>query len=107
MQNEMLTSQDGASFEVASDGTTVWVNDDQGTNVGRFSKNGIDIHHNLADQERLGKQCFDCKAGPCGIDDWAHFVAMIWVRNAVRVDNKHRPTAIDGQPRAVIIAEGQ
>ncbi len=84
----MSEIQDG--FEISSDGRTVWVNDPF-INVGRFSRNGIDIHHSAEQQIVGGKQCLDCKAGPCTEADWEYFKAgMLRVYN-VLIEDKHKP----------------
>lgn len=84
----MSSIQDG--YEILSDGRTVWVNDSF-INVGRFSRNGIDIHHRAEEQILSGKQCLDCKAGPCTDADWDHFQKGMMFHFGVLIGDEHKP----------------
>ena len=77
--------------EVHSDGKTVWVNGIDGCNVGRFSKNGIDLHKDAEEQMTSGEQCFDCKPGPCNLQDWEDFKRKCKEFYAVDVTDEHKP----------------
>ena len=77
--------------EIISDGKVVWINGSDGCNIGRFSRNGIDIHHSAEKQITAGSQCLDCKAGPCTDVDWEHFkLGMLRIYNILIGDN-HKP----------------
>jgi hypothetical protein len=84
-------SEINGSFEIVSDGRTVWVNAEDGCCVGRFSVNGIDVHHDGASQLALGKQCLDCKPGPCDLSDWRHFQRAMREHYGIWINTKHRP----------------
>jgi hypothetical protein len=77
--------------EIWSDGRTVWVNGTDGCCLGRFSKNGIDIHKDAAGQMASGDQCLDCKIGPTTNDDWLSFQAGMKRHYGISVDDKHMP----------------
>lgn len=73
------------------DGKTVWVNNDQGCCIGRFSKHGIDVHHDIKTQMEEGKVCQDCKPGPTTIDDWRCFQASMLAHYKIVIDDKYMP----------------
>jgi hypothetical protein len=79
-------------YELLSDGRTVWVNGPSGGLVGRFSKNGIDIHHPVEIQVAAGKVCAMCKPGPTNLIDWYAFCNEMINRYGVYVGDKHMPT---------------
>lgn len=78
--------------EVTYDGKTVWINGDDSCCIGRFSKNGIDIHHGMTTQMRLGVSCLDCKSGPMTIADWHAFRASMLEYYGVVIEEKCMPT---------------
>jgi hypothetical protein len=80
-----------ANVEIMSDGKTVWINDSNGCNIGRFCRNGIDIHYSGDQQIALGHQCLDCKIGPCTDADWEHFKVGMSKSYAVVISDKHKP----------------
>jgi hypothetical protein len=75
--------------EIVSDGRCVWVNDDQGACIGRFSKRGVDVHRTLAEQLAEGKQCLVCSHGTA---DWDVFVSAMLEHHGVAVGSEHRPS---------------
>lgn len=79
------------TVEVMYDGRTVWINDG-GCCIGRFSKMGIDVHHGMTTQMRLGVSCLDCKAGPTTITDWRAFTASMLEHYGVAIEEKCMPT---------------
>lgn len=81
-------------IEIASDGKTVWINGADGCCIGRFCRNGIDIHHDAKRQIALGHQCMDCKAGPCTASDWEDFKAGMLRSYGVLIGDKHIPRNI-------------
>lgn len=56
------------------DGQTVWVNGPDGGCIGRFGRNGVDIHFDSATQITLGRQCMACTHGRPSPEDWDRFV---------------------------------
>ena len=80
------------SHEVMSDGRTVWVNAADGCCVGRFSKQGIDVHYGAEQQMLIGRQCLQCKKGPCDAEDWLEFRAAMRLHFNINVAEAHAPT---------------
>ena len=60
---------------ITSDGVTVWVNGPGGL-LGRFGRNGVDIHRPLNDQEEKG-ECLSCTHEPTTLADWNLFVQQM------------------------------
>lgn len=79
------------THEITTDSKTVWVNDSQGCCIGRFSKNGIDVHHNIKTQMENSISCLDCKPGPTTIDDWRHFQTAMLAHYKIVIDDKYMP----------------
>lgn len=78
--------------EVCSNTQTVWVNSGEtGCCLGRFSKMGIDVHHDVDAQMRDGKQCLDCTHTQPTVEDWYRFVHTMLHVYGVLVDEEHRP----------------
>lgn len=89
MQNMNSTIKDG--MEIVSDGKTVWINSEAGCCLGRFSKNGIDIHKDVEQQMTDGQQCLDCKPGPVNLFDWRRFQSGMLRFYGVVVTDRHIP----------------
>lgn len=83
-------------MEITSNGKTVWVNDDEGVCLGRFSRFGIDVHKDFAGQVASDTQCLDCKAGPVNREDWERFKAGMLSFHNVTVDDSHMPGFLNG-----------
>lgn len=63
-------------FEIVAseNGATVWVNGDDGSCIGRFSKVfGIDVHTTATAQMDGASECIFCTKTPGGPQDWAKF----------------------------------
>lgn len=41
--------------------------------IARFGRLGVDIHHDLAEQMKTGRQCKDCTHGLSTLEDWLRF----------------------------------
>ena len=41
-------------YKIETDGTTVWVNSETGMCIGRFGRNGVDVHRDFEAQLELG-----------------------------------------------------
>lgn len=54
----------------------VWIHSEDGSTVGRFGRNGIDIHNTFTVQQETGVQCLLCTHRPVTPDDWALFREM-------------------------------
>lgn len=81
-----------SSVEINFDGKTVWVNSADGCCIGRFSRQGIDIHHDAHEQMRRGQQCLDCRKGPTAMPDWIHFQEAMLRHFNVVVSDRYMPT---------------
>lgn len=77
--------------EIDSDGRTVWVNDSDGSCIGRFGAMGVDIHHPMTEQLAGGSQCLLCTHGPTSREHWDAFVEGMRRLHGVEVGEDHRP----------------
>lgn len=82
--------------EITSDGRMVWINDNSGCCVGRFGKNGIDVHHSGPMQMDLGEQCLEFKIGPTNFSDWRDFQGAMKRHYRVMVKDAHMPKFLSG-----------
>lgn len=73
------------SFDIRSDGRTVWVDADTGFTVARFGMLGVDVH--TPDTTA----CLDCTHGPTGPAEWDRFVASVHRHYGIVVPDEHRP----------------
>ena len=77
-----------SDYEICADGRVVWINDATGL-IGRFSRNGIDVHVN--------GQCkgASCVKGPftpkTGAEAWFSFKVKMLELHSVKVAEKYRP----------------
>lgn len=62
------------SDQIESDGVTVWVNGPMGECLGRFGRNGIDIHTTFEAQRNGSPQCLHCTHGPVTLEHWRVFL---------------------------------
>lgn len=85
-------------FELLSDGKTVWLNADDGTSVGRFSKWGVDVHHDAEAQLRLGTQCLACVHDLPPAEGWEVFVDKISKHYGVTISEAARPEFAEIMP---------
>jgi hypothetical protein len=85
-------TEEMSGFEIMSDGKVVWVHSARGSCVGRFSRRGIDVHHETAFQITTGQQCLDCRAGPCGEADWEYFRIGMRMHYGLDISDLHMPT---------------
>lgn len=76
--------------QIDSDGVTVWVNV-RGVCLGRFGRQGIDIHHDLEGQEKHGVECLMCTHGPVTKEDWPRFIEGMFEHHGIIVPEEHRP----------------
>lgn len=84
-------------YEITSDTRTVWINDSSGCCIGRFSRNGIDVHHAGKVQMETGQECIACKPGPVTPGDWRTFQAAMLKHHGVVVSDHHRPQVERGR----------
>jgi hypothetical protein len=86
------------TYQVMSDGRTVWVNGPDGASVARLSAFGpnseivsIDVHRPRSEQCATGNECLDCRKDLVGARAWFYFTESLRRNFGVRVDKKHRP----------------
>lgn len=87
------------THEIISDGKTVWVNDSSGCCIGRFSRNGIDVHHTGKVQMDTGYECIDCKPGRTTIEDWKAFQKGMKEHHGVTVPDRKKPKFLTMIPK--------
>lgn len=75
--------------QITSDGVTVWVNGERGL-LGRFGRNGIDVHHAPSAQQTKG-ECLFCTHAPTTIEDWETFRAKMQEHYGIVVPRSHLP----------------
>lgn len=82
---EAVTVKAVFSFDISSDGKTVWVNGENGC-LARFGQNGIDIHtdEGLTD-------CLFCTHSPTTTQDWELFVSKMQFFYGIKVPAKYKP----------------
>lgn len=101
---ERITNLIDPVMQIQSDGRTVWVNAGDGSCIGRFGPNGIDIHRTVTDQLETDKQCLHCTNGPTKPMDWNVFVAKMFELYGVRVPDKHMPSRFYRKRKEIIAA---
>ncbi len=74
---------------IETDGVTVWVNG-AGSCLGRFGRNGIDIHRALGEQQELG-ECLHCTHEETNAADWDIFVEKMKDHYNIKVASKYKP----------------
>lgn len=75
--------------EIDSDGVTVWVNGASWL-LGRFGRQGIDIHRAVGEQQECG-ECLFCTHKPTTREDWDVFVTKMSELHGIRVPQRHMP----------------
>lgn len=78
--------------EITSDGTSVWINDEQGMCIGRYGRLGTDVHNDVAAQILGEGQCLDCRrhTGDLAVD-WDYFKASMLQHYGIAVGDEHKP----------------
>jgi len=69
--------------DITTDGVTVWVNGPRGL-LGRFGRNGLDVHRPVEDQQEKG-ECLFCTHEPTTLADWKVFVEKMLLHFGVSV----------------------
>lgn len=80
-------------YLVETDGRVVWVNSSMGMCIGRFSKDGVDVHADY-DGQRAGIHCLDCIHDLPPVEAWDRFVASMKKFHDVDVDASFRPAFV-------------
>ena len=91
----MLLVDETETYQIKSDGKTVWVNGPEGEALGRFGLMGIDIHHTIKEQTTENKpQCFACTHQQTFLKDWTMFQIIMKQKYNIRITDKHKPTRL-------------
>lgn len=77
--------------EILSNGATVWVNSSSGACIGRFVRNGVDVHKDFQAQMDGEGECLDCCHGLPPRESWDRFVSSMLEHYQIEIDDKHRP----------------
>lgn len=77
--------------EIQADSRTVWVNGADGSNLGRFSRWGVDIHTTIAAQMNGAGQCLACTGGHTKMSDWRDFQHGMLEHHGVTVPDDAMP----------------
>jgi len=78
-------------YEILWDERTVWVNDETGCCIGRFSRFGVDVHKTGDEQMSSGSQCLDCIHDLPHPEAWDRFVASMQTHHGVAVPMEAKP----------------
>lgn len=78
-------------YTIETDGRVVWVNG-LAALVGRFSKNGIDVH---VDGKCVGDSC---SPGPCTVEHWREFQKKMVDLHGITVPDKYMPKFLRSEP---------
>jgi len=76
-------------YDILSDGVTVWVNGEAGL-LGRFGKNGIDVHRPMTEQQEHG-ECLYCTHSTVTLDDWRVFQSKMEEHFGIIISDKYMP----------------
>ena len=66
-----------------------WVNDSVGYCIGRFGRNGIDVHMPAGNHSNT--ECLHCTHGPTSMADWLEFKRLMLTHYQVTVTDKDMP----------------
>jgi hypothetical protein len=79
------------SYEIQTNGTTVWINARTGECLGRFGPRGIDVHRTVAAQVAGEPECLDCTHTKPTRVDWQRFVAAMAMHHGIGVPDSAMP----------------
>lgn len=75
-------------IRVSDDKGTVWINDDEGSCIGRFSRKfGIDVHNSVTALMNGEPHCLFCTHEPAGEAEWKLFIEAMSRNHAIEVDS--------------------
>jgi hypothetical protein len=77
--------------QILWDGRCVWVNDETGCCIGRFTRRGVDVHKTGPEQIATGTQCLDCFHDVEPAHAWDRFVQSMLQHHGVSVPAAARP----------------
>lgn len=77
--------------EVIWDGRCVWINDETGCCIGRFTRRGVDVHKTGPEQLATRTQCLDCFHDVDPVDAWDRFVQSMRKHHSVSVPEAAKP----------------
>jgi hypothetical protein len=87
----MKLIEETESYQIlcASNGETLWVNGEDGSLIGRFSKAfGIDVHNLARDQIEGNVECFYCTHGRANETDWLTFRPKMAEHHQIEIDRQ-------------------
>ena len=87
----LLDAATNKKCEINYDGTTVWVNGENGDCLARFGRLGIDIHHSARDQIAGQPQCLSCTHTKPDGKDWENFKLDMAALYHVEIPEEARP----------------
>jgi hypothetical protein len=79
------------NFDISFGDRAVWVNSAGGC-LGRFGKNGIDVHRAIDEEGLPQPQCLFCTHAPVNLDDWTRFVDAMKQFHGVDISSYAPPT---------------
>lgn len=83
-------------FEITWDGRCVWINDQTGCCIGRFTPRGVDVHKTGPEQLASGTQCLDCFDDAEPARAWERFVRSMQQHHGVTVPDTAKPGFVVG-----------
>lgn len=85
----------GRLFEMIWSDATIWINADDGMCVGRFSRFGVDVHHDAETQLWTGAQCLACVHDAPPDEGWEIFLEKMWRHYELEIPGDIRPAFAD------------
>jgi hypothetical protein len=80
------------TYQIMSDGKSVWINSANGMCIGRYTLTGVDIHQDAAAQIATGRECLDCFDRTADPDfDWLKFTEGMKFHYNIDVPEIHKP----------------
>lgn len=82
------------TYQIEWDGRCVWINDNTGCCIGRFTRNGVDVHRTGPEQVGTGQQCLDCFNDADPSLAWSRFVDSMRVHHRVEIPAGAKPSFV-------------
>ncbi len=76
-------------IQIESNDTHVWVNTTGA--IGRFNKNGFEVHKKPEEQMETGEECIECYHGKTEVIHWRRWVQEMKKHHDVDIDDDHMP----------------
>lgn len=78
------------AYELLYDGKTVWVNGLDGSNLGRFSRMGYDVHHPVEKQMK-GDVCLLCTHSLPDLKGWVLWRDRMEAMTGLKINDEAKP----------------